>query len=78
MRSASSYRRTLAGLPALLIAGVTFPETASGGDLSNLISDLYGGDGLTLPVPFHEAHFETTGQEELLDLNDVVSSGVLF
>ena len=77
MRSAS-YRRTLAGLPALLIAGATLPGTASGSDLSSLISDLYGGDGLTLPNPDHQAHFQATGQEQLLDLNDVVSSGVLF
>ncbi len=46
------------------------------GGLRNLVSDLYGGDGITLDAGFHEAHFLASGAEELNDLSRVLASNI--
>ena len=46
MRFGSKSSRLLAGLPVVVIAAVLMPETSIGGELRNLVRDLYGGDGM--------------------------------
>src|SRR5438270_12774271 len=74
------YRLSLVVLiPGLWFAGsATTPAT----ELDQLIPGLYGGQGITLPlvpvVPFgqiHRAHFATSSENALVDLNRQFSSG---
>src|SRR5438270_11559658 len=74
------YRLSLVVLiPGLWFAGsATTPAT----ELDQLIPGLYGGQGITLPlvpgVPFgqiHRAHFATSSENALVDLNRRFSPG---
>ncbi len=56
---------------------------AGAADLKNFLTDLYGGDGITLspvtPVPgaqFHVPHFTAVSLQEFAKLNDSIVSGV--
>ncbi len=33
------------------------PQAALGGDVKDVVANLYGGDGITLPAGFHSGHF---------------------
>jgi hypothetical protein len=48
------------------------------GNVRDLITDLYGGNGITLDpqVVFHSAHFAADSQEKLNDLANVIASNV--
>src|SRR5579862_8816583 len=68
----------------VLFPGLLFAEfgTARATDLNQLIPGLYGGQGITLPlapgVPFgevHRAHFQTSSENALDQLNREFSSG---
>ncbi|MGX7953454.1 hypothetical protein ACWPM1_12955 [Tsuneonella sp. HG249] len=74
-------------LAAILLAGswvapawADHDEEASNagptGDVADLISDLYGGDGITLDpgIVFHEAHFTADSQEALTNLSNIISA----
>jgi hypothetical protein len=52
------------------------PTAAQDGNLRNLVSDLYGGDGITLDAGFHEAHFAAAGEAELNDLSNILASNI--
>ena len=55
---------------------------ARAGDLKNIISDLYGGDGITLAPPMmgfsHAPHFTASSLMRLDELNTALASGVGF
>ncbi len=65
---------------ALLLALMTWqPGSAlAGGDIKDIIADLFGGDGITLDtgpdVPNHTAHFESDSGAALNDLSDVIAA----
>jgi len=46
------------------------------GNVADLITDLYGGDGITLDpvIVFHEAHFTADSQEALNNLGNIISA----
>lgn len=59
-----------------LIAG-----TAKGGDVADVVSDLYGGDGILLaptppPFPSHAPHFTTSALSGLDNLNNAIVANV--
>lgn len=55
----------------------TVPRQTTG-DLRDLISDLYGGNGITLDssIVFHSAHFSSSSQEQLNNLSRIIASSV--
>jgi hypothetical protein len=63
----------------LLLLAATPLSSAHGADLRNFISDLYGGDGITLDrfgfFP-HDAHFTESSLVELNQLGDGISSSL--
>jgi hypothetical protein len=58
---------------ALAAAG---SAAAQSSNLRDLVSDLYGGDGITLDAGFHEAHFAAAGEAELNDLSNILASNI--
>jgi len=90
MMSGSKHARVLAGLAGLVTAGVLLPEpilAQERGGLSNLIRDLYGGDGIQPiggPVggtpehhPFRPS-FVLLDDPDLFDLNDEIGRNIAF
>ncbi len=87
MKRNTPLRMATAGLCAGLIAtggvtpavahddGTVHPHGATG-NLRDLVSDLYSGDGITLNAGFHEAHFLSSAAEELNDLSNVLASNI--
>jgi hypothetical protein len=58
---------------------VMLPLEVGARDLEDAITDLYGGDGITLANAFHQAHFTPTGLSELAQLqNSIRTSLVAF
>ena len=55
------------------------PARGGSSNLEDAITDLYGGDGITLApaVPSHEAHFTPTGLSELAQLQDSIRSSLV-
>ena len=77
----SKAAKLLVALPLAATALGSAPQPGVAqerGGLANLVSDLYGGDGITLVNPDHEAHFEAQGQQELLQLSDDISRNIAF
>jgi hypothetical protein len=74
----SLRKAALSGLCLGVLTAVAAPASADDevGDLRTLVSDLYGGDGITLNAGFHEAHFLASGAEELNDLSRVLASNI--
>ena len=64
------------------VVGATMCLTnASAQDNSNLINvipNLYGPDGLTLPNPFHQAHFSGSSLENFTPLNSALASQLIL
>jgi hypothetical protein len=55
---------------ALSVAvGLAAAAPAGAGDLSKIIPNLYGGDGITLGNPGHDAHFSSSTFEQLAKIN---------
>lgn len=53
------------------------PATAQSGNVSNLVADLYGGDGLLIPGSgTHIGHFVASSEEKLNDLNNIIASSL--
>jgi hypothetical protein len=48
------------------------------GNVSDIITDLYGGDGLTLDpgIVFHQAHFTADSKEALVNLSNLIASSI--
>ena len=71
--------RSIGLTAAALAVLVTLPLEAGARDLEDAITDLYGGDGITLApaVPSHEAHFTPTGLSELAQLQDSIRSSLV-
>ena len=85
-------RHTIGALSGLLLALTSLPAHAQGddqsdtrqssapkpGSVSDLISGLYGGNGITLDpgIVFHEAHFAAESQEQLTNLSNIISSSI--
>jgi hypothetical protein len=48
------------------------------GNVSDLVTDLYGGNGITLDpgIVFHEAHFAADSREELVNLSNLIASSI--
>lgn len=81
MTKRNHYREWRAACAVTLLSLGAMPAGAA--DLANFLSDLYGGDGITLspvtPVPgavFHVPHFTAISLEEFAELNDSIVSGV--
>lgn len=51
---------------------------ADAGDVRDFITDLYGGDGITLPNPTHRAHFSQDTLQELGQLSEDVTRATSF
>jgi hypothetical protein len=72
----------MARIPALILSVSLFSPTALAADLENFITDLYGGDGITMAVDpgffSHEAHFTADSLEALEALNSAITSAVGF
>ena len=69
--------KPVVALIALAAATSASPALAQAtGDVQDLISDLYGGNGITLPNPGHFAHFAADSQAELQNLSNIVASNV--
>jgi hypothetical protein len=70
------------GLPLALLA-LSSPALAQNsgspsGNVRDLVTDLYGGNGITLDpgVVFHAAHFAAESREQLNDLGNVIASNI--
>jgi len=61
---------------AALIFSVGGAPRAQAGDLSSLLTELYGGDGITLADTGHQAHFNATGLNELNGLSEDLAAGL--
>lgn len=66
---------------ALLLAASGWPQSAAAGDVADVVTDLYGGDGILLaptppPFPSHAPHFIASSLGELSDLNDALTANV--
>src|SRR5205809_997755 len=89
----NSLRRLFTGLAAgALLAGMTLgaAQAQTGaqsrsheqGNVGSLISDLYGGDGISLaagstnPAFSHVAHFTQDSADHLADLNRVLNANI--
>ena len=48
------------------------------GSVSDLVSGLYGGNGITLDpgIVFHSAHFASETQEQLNNLSNIIASNI--
>jgi hypothetical protein len=46
------------------------------GNLGDLVADLYGGDGITIDAPGHQAHFTADSQEALTNLGNLIASNL--
>ena len=60
---------------------ILMPPVAHCGDLANVISDLYGGDGIELSAAsgaFHSPHFTADSLSALENLNQVITNDVGF
>lgn len=57
---------------------VATPSSGPTGNVRDLVTDLYGGNGITLDpgVVFHAAHFSASSQEQLNDLANVIASNI--
>lgn len=56
---------------------VMLPLEVGARDLEDAITDLYGGDGITLQPNGHQAHFTPTGLSELAQLQDSIRSSLV-
>ena len=79
MASKASLKLKAAQKLGVFTAALTIAAASPAADLRNFISDLYGGDGITLDrfgfFP-HDAHFTQDSLERLSQLNSNISSGV--
>ncbi|MFB3922551.1 MAG: transporter [Terriglobia bacterium] len=66
-----------ASLTCCLVTATATAQT-SGNKLINTIPYLYGSDGLTLPNPFHEAHFTGSSLENFTPLNSALASQLVL
>jgi hypothetical protein len=69
----------IAGLSLLLMSGLLQAQTTTtqctgSNKLGCLIPNVYGPNGLTLPNPFHEAHFENDFQTNFSPLNASIAT----
>jgi len=67
---------------AVLLSVSLFSPAVLAADLTNFITDLYGGDGIRLLVrptgPPHDAHFTAESLDALSNLNSAITSAVGF
>lgn len=68
---------------SMLFAGQAFGQTADSasgvgkpGSVRNLVTDLYGGNGLTLGNGFHSGHFSADSLERLNNLANIIASNI--
>ncbi len=66
--------RTLFVLAGLSVAAVAQTPTNSSTKLAFVIPQLFGPDGLTLPNPTHEAHFDSAFQNNFGPFNSAIGS----
>jgi hypothetical protein len=64
----------LAVLTCHLAVAQTTTRCSNSSNLGCLIPNVYGPNGLTLPNPFHEAHFESTFQANFSPLNAAIAT----
>jgi hypothetical protein len=84
MRLRKSFIKKAAGLAILstsLYSSSAFAQqvlTGTTGNVGDLITDLYGGDGVTLDpgIVFHEAHFTADSKEALVNLSNIIASSI--
>lgn len=66
-----------AGIFIFFVLGFWQPHGALAGDVANIITDLYGGDGIQLSAaisPFHDAHFTESGASNLAALSGLITN----
>ncbi|MBI1373606.1 MAG: hypothetical protein GC159_12830 [Phycisphaera sp.] len=82
MRSTISGKYTarvwLGAVAIAVTVGAASPKARAGGDLRDVIKDLYGGDGIRLAVSAggHDAHFTDEAADALSGLSEAVSSNI--
>jgi hypothetical protein len=74
-------RATVSMIAAVIAAGPVsaLAQTSNTtGNLQDLVSDLYGGNGITLDptIVFHTAHFSSSSQAALNNLSNVISASI--
>ncbi len=57
-----------------IVSALWQPQAALGGDVKDVVADLYGGDGITLTAGGHSAHFNADSTSRLNDLSSAISS----
>ena len=76
------FSRTAVSIIAAVIAAspaqVLAQTSNTTGNLQDLVSDLYGGNGITLDptIVFHTAHFSASSQAALNNLSNIISASI--
>lgn len=73
------FRGAARGVGRLAVVGVVgavLTTPARAGDLKNFISDLYGGDGITLDALGHSGHFTNASLKQLNNLDSGIVNGL--